>query len=95
MAMIVSMWKAYTFIDEETFIGGLAWYAYTFIDEETFIGGLPWYVGKHFEYPGLLILFRSYKIGLAHIRSYCVQFSKQRKSKTYIHYLSLSLGNRK
>ena len=40
MAKIVSMWKAYTFIDEETYIGGLAWNAYTFIDEETFIRGL-------------------------------------------------------
>ena len=40
LAKIVSMRKAYTFIDEETFIGGLAWNAYTFIDEETFIGGL-------------------------------------------------------
>ena len=40
MAIIVRMWEAYTFIDEETFLGGLAWNAYTFIDEETFIVGL-------------------------------------------------------
>ena len=66
------MWNAYryTFIDEETFIGGLAWNAYTFIDEETFICGPGNEVGKNCEDPGLLILFRSYKIGLEHISSF-------------------------